>query len=1086
MEGQPSPRASFLGYKPGLLESSRSQGLREQRSRCSAGTGQDQGFQERVGPRTAGLIPPFWRRRRQRERRGRRDRPGEPGSGQQQSGAGPRCTFEGAKSGGAQEEEAGDQRAGSAGRGFGQRPKCFGDAAIGLISYGCEEGQRKQGQGQLTPWWLFLRQRKRRGRLQQVWNEGRGFAEQAARQDQEPPRQDLPRVRAGDRGGHGNRGGTGLDDSGLPQEAGLGEVQGHLPVCGHGCSSLRNVAGRRDRERHRTASAEHESKTAGCDVRGRLGSGVALDRISRSSKPPRVRGQQRGDGGGERLPRGAQQAQEESPRGRPEQPWRRGGRRGWQEPPKVNLDLELHGAGKVLHSVDPALSGRNSTRFMKYFAWLERAHGYLLERSSADTPLFPSALPYPEVCGLRLGAKGFLDSAEWCRAFVNALVAWCNYVVLGCPDGAGSAYEPRVAHRSVEGIRPYADKLLGEVAEFFCPEMLSGTLSCEGKRKDLEELVASGTGACYSGVVKVGCEKFSSALPEAGQVDPRQCLDSSRAEVLDRLSDLRLPEALWGEEVVACHRVAVQEETPLLRRLLAAQMITFVPEQELPRRRDGRLLLGGLFAVRKNEDEDRLIFDRRPENATMTRLDWAKLPAGACFCRMILGEKEILRGSGDDLRNYYYTLALPLEWVRFNGFGRRVEPKLLAEATHEAVLRREGLLDKGAYLDDLLVTYRLALAQKVALDGSFQAPAPLPQDPDVVLVKAAERAYHQANLSRAEHKAFRCETNFKAWGAEVDGVQGRAGAPLDVRRQVWQILRKIVDLGFCTKEILQRLLGFVCFIFQYRREFYSLQHHIYRYMEGMKIDRWVRLPNHIIDELRSMAFHLPFAFWSMRRELGRDLVATDATPTAGGATAAQISGDLARELWRRSEVAPRWMRTYDVPGPRLWGLEVHTGQRGFQRTRECPEGDECLPHVKWANDLWRRAVHLANIARKAGVFFAIVNPANSRAWSMPETQQLVCRDGVSVCKVDWSAYQPEGGGTTHAKRVMKVCFTLPWLDGRGLKTGSGQGQQACGGRGQRAQGRGRIPKEFCADLAGALHRWEHGAPAPGCCAGERI
>ena len=37
------------------------------------------------------------------------------------------------------------------------------------------------------------------------------------------------------------------------------------------------------------------------------------------------------------------------------------------------------------------------------------------------------------------------------------------------------------------------------------------------------------------------------------------------------------------------------------------------------------------------------------------------------------------------------------------------------------------------------------------------------------------------------------------------------------------------------------------------------------------------------------------------------------------------------------------------------------GRRGLQRTGDCPEGDECLPHVKWANDLWRRAVHLAGI-----------------------------------------------------------------------------------------------------------------------------
>ena len=96
----------------------------------------------------------------------------------------------------------------------------------------------------------------------------------------------------------------------------------------------------------------------------------------------------------------------------------------------------------------------------------------------------------------------------------------------------------------------------------------------------------------------------------------------------------------------------------------------------------------------------------------------------------------------------------------------------------------------------------------------------------MILTAAAERAYLKANLRRAEHKAFRCATQFKAWGAEIDGVRGHAGAPLEVRRQVWHILRKIVELGFCTKEILQRILGFVCFIFQYRRELQSAAPHL--------------------------------------------------------------------------------------------------------------------------------------------------------------------------------------------------------------------------------------------------------------------
>ena len=169
-------------------------------------------------------------------------------------------------------------------------------------------------------------------------------------------------------------------------------------------------------------------------------------------------------------------------------------------------------------------------------------------------------------------------------------------------------------------------------------------------------------------------------------------------------------------------------------------------------------------------------------------------------------------------------------------------------------------------------------------------------------VKLAEQAYAKVGLERAVHKAFRCAVRFKAWGAEIDGVKGRAGAPLEVRRQIWEVLRRIIELGFCTKAILQKVLGSVCFVFQYRREFYALQHHIYKFLRGMRDGKWMHLPCHVLDELRSIALHLPFSTWRMRQTLGQELIATDATPTSGGATKAPIPEPIAKELWRRSEV----------------------------------------------------------------------------------------------------------------------------------------------------------------------------------------
>ena len=292
-------------------------------------------------------------------------------------------------------------------------------------------------------------------------------------------------------------------------------------------------------------------------------------------------------------------------------------------------------------TVDPALPGRNSTRFGKYLAWLRNAHGSLSERSDAKAPLFASVLPYPEA--LRPLGSAVSDpenSRGWAMNFVNTVVAWSNFVVLGFPH-CDEFFEPPVAHRSVQSIRPYADKLLGEVVEFMNPEMLAGTLSCEGKRSDSEALIASGTDAWYGSDGKVDAKGISTALPvvadrvaipvEAGLVDPCGVLGKERAEVVAHLPDLRMPEECWGAEVRACHNVPPEEEAPLIRKLLQAKMVVLLPEDELPRTKDGRLLLGGLFSVKKNENEDRLIYDRRPENNTMQKLNWARLPMVLVF-----------------------------------------------------------------------------------------------------------------------------------------------------------------------------------------------------------------------------------------------------------------------------------------------------------------------------------------------------------------------------------------------------------------------------------------------------------------------
>ncbi|CAE7719402.1 unnamed protein product [Symbiodinium sp. CCMP2592] len=604
--------------------------------------------------------------------------------------------------------------------------------------------------------------------------------------------------------------------------------------------------------------------------------------------------------------------------------------------------------------------------------------GILPERGAgANIPLFPCTLPYPEAIltdGVSLDLEG---CRRWfAKAFVNTFVAWGNFVTLGCPAEGGSGYEPRVAYLCREEARVMADELLGEVDEFVSEDLALGRLECDGKRGCIEALlekIRCTGGACYTDLPsQVSGKTISTALPvsatrvampgQAGLVDPGDWLEPHRAEIFQDLARLRKPEHLWEDIAVACHRVPPEGEDDLARKLIAHGMAIAVPEHELPHDSRGQLHVGGLFCVAKNELEDRLIYDRRPENSKMHKLAWARLPSGACFTRMLLGEDEYLRGSGDDLRNYYYMLAIPHNWVKFNSVGRRMSRQVLdelgydskvdhrlcfrvlgmgdingcdiAQATHESILRQHGVLDRsvqlvygepvpkgplweGAYLDDLLITLRCRVPGRVPLDGTFHAPAPQAGDGDVKQVAAAEHAYTKARLQRAEHKAFRFKTSFKAWGAHIDGIVGKVGVPLEVRRQVWMLLSKIVAGGWCNKDVLRRVLGFLAYIFQYRRELYCLQHHIYKYVQAMPDERWCRLPRHVLDELRSFALHLPFACWDMRRKLNSTLIATDATPTSGGSVACKMPAELAQELWRQSEVRGEAVRLDRGMGPDL-------------------------------------------------------------------------------------------------------------------------------------------------------------------------
>ena len=424
------------------------------------------------------------------------------------------------------------------------------------------------------------------------------------------------------------------------------------------------------------------------------------------------------------------------------------------------------------------------------------------------------------------------------------------------------------------------------------------------------------------------------ALPStAGVLNPYLHLSKERRAVFKDLDKLVLPPALWPELKKPCHKVARDQEDSIVELMLQKKMGVLLPEESLLKDRNGNLVLGGFFSVPKDSSSDRLIYDKRPGNQIVRRLRWATLPSSSCLTKIHLAPGDVLVGSGDDLKCYYYMLQLPPCAYKLNPVGRRVSPSILnkaglnpsgkyrlcltvmgmgdvnscdlAQGIHEAVLRNNDALQveetmqhgapapktkcwQGVYLDDYLCVQQIKR-------GSEHLPAT-----DTLRVNAVRKAYQTVGLTRAEKKSFDRLLEFRAWGGDVHGGKGTINAPLQMRREVWSITLATVRYGMCSKRFLQRLLGFYCFIFQFRKEFLSFFHHVYKYIEGLGSE-WVRMPAHIRDELRSAAMHLPFAVHYMRRPLDSQLLATDATPTTGGACVAPLPQKLGRLLSRRAE-----------------------------------------------------------------------------------------------------------------------------------------------------------------------------------------
>ena len=262
-----------------------------------------------------------------------------------------------------------------------------------------------------------------------------------------------------------------------------------------------------------------------------------------------------------------------------------------------------------------------------------------------------------------------------------ALYSWQACGSIDVALGAPSAYRrpPPWSRRGRES----AERLLPEVRRFF---RAGGGLPLAGGRLRVADALRHAAAQSYDGAAPAGS---SAEWIDIGAVDVPASAGS--APLLDHLLDwqgeaylgprLVLPERQRDPLPKPCNRLHKWDKRRFVTRLLESGLAGILSETELLHD-GGSPVVGEFFAVLKpagkqGQRRQRLIFDRRPQNACEGRLRWKTLPHALLFRKLVLRRDSVLRGHGKDMASFYVALKHHSRWWARNAAGPVLKTKVV-------------------------------------------------------------------------------------------------------------------------------------------------------------------------------------------------------------------------------------------------------------------------------------------------------------------------------------------------------------------------------------------------------------------------
>lgn len=361
----------------------------------------------------------------------------------------------------------------------------------------------------------------------------------------------------------------------------------------------------------------------------------------------------------------------------------------------------------------------------------------------------------------------------------------------------------------------------------------------------------------------------------------------------------------------------------------------------------------GLFCISKNDGELRQIIDRRPRNSRELPppQHGPKMGHPSTLLGIIIPHGFDLLGSVDDLKNFYHEfqvshhrgLSTPVgpwwsvsEWEDSQALAdlKLRHPRLklkssdtifmcfkglsmgdhwapaFAQMAHENLLASHGALNPEEHLRFGEITPRAPLGHYsgVCIDDKLNLQITPKNCWDVPLrdsesCQQADTAYETAGLTHHPKKRLRRVPVCAAWGAQVEGVVGLIGAKRERLCLLSMATMLAASSSVLTRTLVEKILGFWTFCFQFRRCLFSLISTLYTIgAPGSKEDDPFRPTREARQELQLLSVLGPTALAQLRSQVSPKIYATDAAPGGAGAVSCFVGSAVSKELYRRAEV----------------------------------------------------------------------------------------------------------------------------------------------------------------------------------------